>query len=135
MEFPLPALKMGRWGMPVTGGVYLRLLPYAMQYLGLKRMERRAEPVVLYFHPWELDPDQPRLARALGPKFYHYAGLDRTEQRLRRLFNTFSFGKLPESSMVASTVYTLAAADESKGNRAVFEETAEAVTAVEGRNK
>ena len=133
LEFPLPALKMGAWGMPVTGGVYLRLLPYGVQYLGLKRMESRAEPVVLYFHPWELDPDQPRLARALGPKFYHYAGLDRTEQRLRRLFNTFSFGKLPESRLVASTVYKLAAADGSNGDGSVFEETAEAVTTVGGQ--
>ena len=125
MEFPLPALKMGRWGIPVTGGVYLRLLPYGVQYLGFKSMESCAEPVVLYFHPWELDPDQPRLARALGPKFYHYAGLDRMEQRLRRLFNTFSFGKLPEPRLVASTVYTLAVPSSSKGNKAVFEAGAE----------
>jgi len=133
MEFPLPALKMGRWGMPVTGGAYLRLLPYGVQYLGLKRMESCAEPVILYFHPWELDPDQPRLARVLGPKFYHYAGLDRTEQRLRRLFNTFSFVKLPESRLVASPVYTLAVADGSKGNKAVFEAATEAVTSADGQ--
>ena len=86
MEFPLPALKMANWGVPVTGGVYLRLLPYGLQLLGLNRMASRAEPIVLYFHHWELDPDQPRLARAFGPKFYHYAGLNLTEVRLRRLF-------------------------------------------------
>ena len=111
MEFPLPALKMGSWGVPVTGGAYLRLLPYGLQLLGLNRMASRAEPIVLYFHPWELDPDQPRLARALGPRFYHYAGLDRTEVRLRQLFNAFSFGKLPESSSAGTRVYTLAVAD------------------------
>jgi polysaccharide deacetylase family protein (PEP-CTERM system associated) len=121
MEFPLPALKLGRWGMPVTGGVYLRLFPYGLQYLALKRMEGRAEPIVLYFHPWELDPEQPRLARAWGPRFYHYARLDRTEQRLRRLFNTFSFGMLSESCSAASTVYTLAMGDGPNGNKTVFE--------------
>jgi polysaccharide deacetylase family protein (PEP-CTERM system associated) len=121
VEFPLPALKMGSWGVPVTGGVYLRLLPYGLQLLGLNRMASRAEPIVLYFHPWELDRDQPRLARAFGPKFYHYAGLNLTEVRLRRLFNTFSFGKLPESPLAATAVYTLRVADGPRGRKTVFE--------------
>jgi polysaccharide deacetylase family protein (PEP-CTERM system associated) len=121
MEFPLPALKIGGWGVPVTGGAYLRLVPYALQLLGLNRMASRAKPIVLYFHPWELDPDQPRLGCALGPRFYHYTGLDQTEVRLRRLFNAFSFGKLPESSFAATTVYTLAMADGPMGKKTVFE--------------
>jgi polysaccharide deacetylase family protein (PEP-CTERM system associated) len=120
VEFPLPAVRVGSWGLPVTGGVYLRLLPYRLQTLGLNRMESCAEPIVLYFHPWELDPDQPRLASALGPKFYHYAGLDRTEVRLRRLFDAFSFGKLPEASAVAAPIYKVAVAAGPRGN-AVFE--------------
>lgn len=121
MEFPLPALKLANWGVPVTGGVYLRLLPYGLQLLGLNRMASRAEPIVLYFHPWELDPDQPRLARAFGPKFYHYAGLNLTEVRLRRLFNTFPFGKLPHSPSAATPVYTLGVADGSSSRKTVFE--------------
>ena len=120
-EFPLPALKMASWGVPVTGGVYLRLLPYGLQLLGLNRMASRAEPIVLYFHPWELDPDQPRLARSFGPKCYHYAGLSLTEVRLRRLFSTFSFGKLPESPLAATAVYTLAVVDGPSGRKTVFE--------------
>ena len=128
MEFPLPALKMGSWGAPVTGGVYLRLLPCSLQLLGLKRMASRSEPVVLYFHPWELDPDQPRLAGAFGSRFYHYAGLNRTEGRLRRLFNAYSFGKLSELPLGATTVYTLAAANGSRGRKTVFEAATAAVT-------
>jgi polysaccharide deacetylase family protein (PEP-CTERM system associated) len=120
MEFPPPALKMGSWGWPVTGGVYLRLLPYGLQYWGLKRMASRSEPIVLYFHPWELDPDQPRLACALGPKFYHYTGLARTELRLRELFSAFSFGKLPESGSATTSVYTLALADGPTGKKTVL---------------
>lgn len=120
LEFPLPVLKVGNWGLPVTGGTYLRLLPHSLQARGLKRMESRAEPIVLYFHPWELDPDQPQLASAFGPKFYHYARLDRTEACLRRLFNAFSFGKLPESSAAAAPVYQVAVADGPVGKNAVF---------------
>jgi polysaccharide deacetylase family protein (PEP-CTERM system associated) len=120
-EFPLPALKMGSWGVPVTGGAYLRLLPYAFQLLGLNRLTNRAKPIVLYFHPWEFDPDQPRLACALGPRFYHYTGLDQTEVRLRRLFKAFSFGKLPESPLAATAVYTVAMADGPTGKKTVFE--------------
>lgn len=127
MEFPLPALKMGDWGVPVTGGAYLRLLPYALQLLGLNRMASRAKPIVLYFHPWELDPDQPRLGCALGPRFYHYTGLDQTEVRLRRLFKAFSFGKLPELPLAATTVYTLAMADGPMGEKTVFEAATEAL--------
>ena len=110
-EFPLPTLKTGPWGLPVTGGAYLRLLPYRLQAKALERMERRAQPFVLYFHVWELDPEQPHLASALGPKFYHYAGLRRTEARLRRLFKAFSFGKLPESLDARAPVYEVASAD------------------------
>jgi len=135
LEFPLPTLKVGSWGLPVTGGVYLRLFPYRFQALALNKMESGAEPIVLYFHPWELDPDQPRLASAFGPKFYHYAGLDRTEVRLRRLFNTFSFGKLPASSSAVTPVYKVAVAvgpsGESAALRAVTsdeQQTAKAVT-------
>lgn len=126
MEFPLPALQVRGWGMPVTGGAYLRLLPYTFQLLGLNRMASRAEPVVLYFHPWELDPDQPRLARALGLRFYHYARLDRTEVRLRRLFNAFSFEKLPESPLAATTVYTLTPADSPGSGKTFFQAATEA---------
>ena len=121
LEFPLPALKLPSWGVPVTGGVYLRLLPYGLQLLGLNRMASRCVPIVLYFHSWELDPDQPRLAHTFGPKFYHYGGLNLTEVRLRRLFNTFPFGKLPQSPSAATPVYTLGAADGSRGRKTVFE--------------
>jgi len=107
LEFPLPALKIGSWGMPLTGGAYLRLLPYHFQVAGLNRMASRQEPIILYFHPWELDPDQPRLAGAFGSRFYHYAGLNRTEIRLKRLLKAFPFGRLPSSHAADTPVYTV----------------------------
>jgi polysaccharide deacetylase family protein (PEP-CTERM system associated) len=97
LEFPPATLKIGRWSLPVTGGAYLRILPYRLQVIALKAMMDRGEPIVLYFHPWELDPAQPRLAARLGPKFYHYVGLNRTEKRLRALFNKLTFGTLSEA--------------------------------------
>jgi len=109
LEFPLPAVRIAGCGVPVTGGVYLRLWPTGVQFMGVKRMLKRSEPVIMYFHPWELDTDQPRLASPMGPKFYHYAGLNRTEARLRRLLSAFCFGTLQELAAIPAPVYTLAA--------------------------
>jgi polysaccharide deacetylase family protein (PEP-CTERM system associated) len=97
LEFPPATLKIGGWSLPVTGGTYLRILPYRLQALALKAMTDRGEPIVLYFHPWELDPAQPRVAARLGPRFYHYIGLNRTERRLRELFKRYSFGSLSDA--------------------------------------
>jgi polysaccharide deacetylase family protein (PEP-CTERM system associated) len=97
LEFPPATLKIVGCNIPATGGAYLRLLPYRFQALALARLADRGEAIVLYFHPWELDPAQPRLASRLGPKFYHYMGLNRTEERLRGLFSKFTFGTLSEA--------------------------------------
>ena len=96
MEFPLPALKLGSWGMPVTGGAYLRLFPYGLQYWGLKRMESRGEPVVLYFHPWELDPEQPRLPGRWTSLLRHYRNLDGMQERLSELLQGGTFVTLAD---------------------------------------
>jgi polysaccharide deacetylase family protein (PEP-CTERM system associated) len=98
LEFPPATVKIVGRNIPATGGAYLRLLPFRFQALALEQMADRGEPIVLYFHPWELDPAQPRLATRLGPKFYHYIGLDRTEKRLRALFGKLAFGTLSEAT-------------------------------------
>ena len=103
LEFPPATLKIGRWALPVTGGAYLRILPYRLQALAQK-MAGRGEPIVLYFHPWELDPAQPRVAARLGPRFYHYMGLNRTEERLRPLLGRFPFGKPSEATPNSSPI-------------------------------
>jgi polysaccharide deacetylase family protein (PEP-CTERM system associated) len=120
LECPLPTLQLGPWAVPVTGGVYLRLLPYRLQALGLNALAGRGVPIVLYFHSWELDPDQPRVAAALGPKFYHYMGLSRTESRLRQLFARFAFGPLSQLAETGAPVYEAALADLPLGGRVVF---------------
>jgi polysaccharide deacetylase family protein (PEP-CTERM system associated) len=107
LEFPLPVLKLGGYGLPFTGGAYLRLLPWRCQLSILNTMMNRSEPVIMYFHPWELDRDQPKLASPLGTKFYHYAGLRRTEARLRQLLRTFVFRTLQELAGGPTPVYEL----------------------------
>jgi polysaccharide deacetylase family protein (PEP-CTERM system associated) len=120
LEFPLPVIRIAGYGVPFTGGAYLRMLPSRFQSLGLSKMVKRSEPVVMYFHPWELDPDQPRLASTLGPKFYHYAGLSQTETRLRRLLGTFCFGTLQELASTPAPAYKVA----TRGTRVVFTRSA-----------
>ena len=107
LEFPLPVLDIGGYGVPFTGGAYLRILPLGFQVSAFNKMMSRSQPVVMYFHPWEIDPAQPRLASAFGPKFYHYAGLRHTEARLRQLFRMFGFGTLQNLEAVPAPVYTV----------------------------
>jgi polysaccharide deacetylase family protein (PEP-CTERM system associated) len=111
LEFPLPVLKIGGYGVPFTGGAYLRLLPYRFQAAAFSAMVDRSEPVVLDFHPWELDRDQPRLASAFGPAFHHYCGLKHTETRLRQLLQSFSFGALQTLTGASAPVYAVAASE------------------------
>lgn len=96
VEFPLPVLQIGKRNFPVTGGAYLRLLPLKLQIRALEAIERRREPIVLYFHPWELDAEQPRIAAPLLAQLGHYTRLRHTEERLRQVLRKFAFGKLSE---------------------------------------
>lgn len=90
VEFPISVVRFGRLRLPVAGGGYFRLLPYALTRLGLARINRGGQPFVFYLHPWEVDPDQPRIARApLLSRFRHYLNLRRCEPRLRRLLHDF----------------------------------------------
>jgi polysaccharide deacetylase family protein (PEP-CTERM system associated) len=113
LEFPPPTRRIAGWTVPLTGGAYLRLLPYGFQVRGLNAMASRGETIVLYFHPWELDPNQPRIAGALGSRVYHFAGLARTERRLRRILRSFAFGKLSQLPSATVPVYEIASSSSS----------------------
>ncbi len=79
-----------RWA--VAGGGYLRHLPFAAVHAGLKVLTRREKlPALLYLHPWEIDPQQPRLAAGVVTRRRHYHNLARMEGRLTRLLNDFPF--------------------------------------------
>ena len=81
--------------LPIGGGGYFRLLPYAWTKWGIARLNRtERQPAIFYLHPWEIDPDQPRLPVPLLGRIRHYRNLDKTEARLRALLNDFRFSSL-----------------------------------------
>jgi polysaccharide deacetylase family protein (PEP-CTERM system associated) len=95
IEVPGATVRVGGVNLPIGGGGYFRLLPYRWTRWGIARVnsvERR--PTVFYLHPWELDPEQPRLASRSLASFRHYHNLERTEQRLRALLREFAFGPM-----------------------------------------
>jgi polysaccharide deacetylase family protein (PEP-CTERM system associated) len=95
-EFPLTTLPLGRLALPLAGGAYLRFLPGAVFRWGFARLADAGEPTVLYLHPWEIDPDQPRQAVGLRVRLNHYHNLARTESRLHRLLERFEFAPMGE---------------------------------------
>jgi len=98
LEIPVTTVRcMGR-NWPAAGGGYFRLLPYPVSRWSIKRVNRDdRRPAVFYFHPWEIDPTQPRVDAANArTKFRHYVNLDTMEARLRRLLGDFRWGRMDE---------------------------------------
>jgi len=97
VEFPLSTLRLGGTNFPIAGGGYLRLFPYAYTRWGIRYLNRReGQPAVVYLHPWELDPEQPRLPAGKLSRFRHYTNLHKMEERFVRLLQDFSFGTMSE---------------------------------------
>jgi polysaccharide deacetylase family protein (PEP-CTERM system associated) len=92
IEVPASTTTLGPLNLPVAGGGYFRILPYGWTRWGIERVNRvERRPAVFYLHPWEIDPDQPRLGAGLLSRFRHYRHLDQTEGRLRQLLSDFRF--------------------------------------------
>lgn len=96
-EFPPPVYRCAGYPLAVGGGGWFRLYPYAVTRGCLRAVNRAGRPFAVYLHPWELDPNQPRLAPGRMAAFRHYVNLRRTEARLMQLLVDFRFGKLSES--------------------------------------
>ena len=95
-EFPVSVHRVAGINLPVSGGGYFRLYPLKWTTRCLQKINTQAgRPFVFYVHPWELDPDQPRLPAGtrLG-RFRHYVGLSRTEEKLTALLQQFRFSTL-----------------------------------------
>jgi polysaccharide deacetylase family protein (PEP-CTERM system associated) len=90
-EFPPATVKLGSMVLPAGGGAYLRLFPYALVRSAIKAADKSGHSATLYVHPWELDPDQPRLRVPLHTRLRHYGGLSRTTPCLKRLLSEFRF--------------------------------------------
>jgi polysaccharide deacetylase family protein (PEP-CTERM system associated) len=104
-EVPGSTVRVGPMNLPVAGGGYFRILPYAWTHWGMARLNRlEGKPGVFYLHPWEIDPDQPRLAAGWLGRFRHYRNLDKTEDRLRRLLGDFRFSPIQALLRVQPTL-------------------------------
>ena len=96
-EYPIStALLLGR-KIPVAGGGYFRIFPYWFTKMALRSINKlEQKPFVFYLHPWEIDPDQPRIPHAgWKSRFRHYNNLEKTEDRLTLLLQHFQFGPIP----------------------------------------
>ncbi len=94
-EVPIATVDVLGSQAPVGGGGYLRLLPYRYTAAGLRRINRRdRSPACVYFHPWELDPDQPHLAKGAISRLRTYWGLGGMTSKLHRLLSEFEFSTL-----------------------------------------
>lgn len=92
VEVPGSTTQLAALNLPVAGGGYFRILPYRWTRWGISRVNRReGRAAVFYLHPWEIDPEQPRLSAGWLGRFRHYRNLDQTEARLRQLLRDFRF--------------------------------------------
>lgn len=97
VEWPLSTAEALGFRLPVAGGGYFRLLPYWYSQWGLASINRKdRQPFIFYLHPWEIDPDQPRVSTNRLSRFRHYTNLEKCEQRLRRLLGEFRFGTVKD---------------------------------------
>jgi len=96
VEVPLTTLRVLGLNVPAAGGGYLRLFPLAVIRAAIRDSNRRGFPAVVYFHPWELDPEQPRVRARLLSRFRHYVNLGRTEAKLCALLAWTDFCPMGE---------------------------------------
>jgi len=95
-EIPITTLPVGKHNLPVGGGGYFRLYPYKFSQWALRSINNNEKrPTIFYFHPWEIDPGQPRQKGAgLKSTFRHYLNLSKMEQRVTRLLKDFNWGRM-----------------------------------------
>jgi len=92
IEFPLSTVSLLGRNLPIAGGGYLRILPAAFTHWGIARVNQdEGQPVIIYLHPWEVDPDQPQQKVGLLTRFRHYRNLHRMEERVTGLLARFEF--------------------------------------------
>ena len=95
-ELPITTFSLFGQNLPCGGGGYFRLLPYALSRWAMRRVNRQDnEACIFYFHPWEIDPEQPRVSDLTRlARFRHYTNLHRMERRLRRLLADFRWDRI-----------------------------------------
>lgn len=95
-EVPPTTIRLGRWNLPAAGGAYLRILPEWYTRWAIGKIQEEGRSLVVYFHPWEMDPEQPRLKGRIKSRLRHYTNLDRMKGRLERLLAMGQFAPISE---------------------------------------
>jgi polysaccharide deacetylase family protein (PEP-CTERM system associated) len=93
-EIPPTTVRLGPWNLPAAGGGYLRILPEWYTRWAVRRTHREGRSLVAYFHPWEIDPRQPRLRGRIRSVFRHYLHLDQMEGKLDRFLAPGNFAPM-----------------------------------------
>ena len=93
-EIPLTTIQLLGYNFPAAGGGYLRLFPYWFTDRAIRAANNKGWPAVVYVHPWEIDPHQPRTAIPALSRFRHYTNLNTTLYKLERLLSEFHFGTI-----------------------------------------
>jgi polysaccharide deacetylase family protein (PEP-CTERM system associated) len=95
-EFPITSVHLFGQNLPCGGGGYFRLLPYGITTAGMRAVLRRdRRPCVFYFHPWEIDPEQPvQHGLSFKSRFRHYTNLSRMRDKLARLLDEFAWDRV-----------------------------------------
>jgi polysaccharide deacetylase family protein (PEP-CTERM system associated) len=106
IEVPVTTVRMGQRNLPSSGGGYFRLLPYPVSRWLLRRVNREdRQAAVFYFHPWEIDAGQPRVAGIdAKTRFRHYVNIPRMEGRLQQLLADFRWGRMDQIFLARATV-------------------------------
>lgn len=91
-EYPPATIRLFGSNIPAAGGGYLRLFPLAYTRRAINSAAKDSQSAVVYFHPWELDPEQPRISGSLKSRFRHYTNLHLMEPRLGKLMEEYKFG-------------------------------------------
>lgn len=95
-EFPITTWRVFGVNVPVSGGAYFRIYPYAFTRAALRAAAAGGQPMVFYLHPWEIDPEHPRIPLPRRIAATHYFNLGATEGRLKRLLRDFRFAPMSE---------------------------------------
>ena len=104
LELPITTVRFFQKNFPAGGGGFFRLFPYQLSRWLLERVNQQdRQSGIFYFHPWEIDPGQPRQHQInLKTRFRHYVNLDRTENRLKALTRDFQWGRMDEIFLVSN---------------------------------
>ncbi len=94
-EYPLSVVTLCGIDTPIAGGGYFRLLPYQIIRQGVRKLNAQGKPAIMFFHPWEFDPGQPRVRTASWlSRLRHYLNLEHNEDKLEKLVQEFRFASI-----------------------------------------